>query len=372
MKLFPVSEPPLSYILFSGMSMMGAALGRSVYLNLDIHTIYPMLNLLLIGPSGIGKSTAIDAIGMRLLESLPRAEQPQIIRDSTTREKLHADLVIEPHAIVVASELAVFFTKEKYKEGMVPYVTRLLDYRPSIDTGTRKDGSQTVYEPSVTVIGGSTVDWLQDQLPDSAAKGGFLARFFIVKEDHKYQRVADPGSMLSTSQWAELASRRTEAYTEFRRLVVGSSGPIAYKDFDAKDAYGLWYNTQMPETGYLAPFSARAGEFVLRFAMLLAISRRHSWLEGDDIRAAIKLYDYAASKLQEVVVPFTPAGKLIAQVLQVIGSQPMTDVQIKRAMRNSSTAQDVDRILASLLQSRDIIRDSEGKFRRANTPKKDA
>ena len=39
-------------------------MGRKVYFNLDVHKVYPLVNLLLIGLSGIGKSTAIIAMGL--------------------------------------------------------------------------------------------------------------------------------------------------------------------------------------------------------------------------------------------------------------------------------------------------------------------
>lgn len=367
MKLWPVSEPPKSYILFSGLSIFGACLGRNVWMDMDIHTIYPMLNLLLIGPSGIGKSTSIDEIGLKIVEGLEKNLQPQIIKDSTTKEKLHQDLMDNSHAIIVASELASFFTKEKYKEGMIPYVTRLLDYKDSISNSTRKDGSSIVERPSVTVIGGSTVEWLQGQLPDTATAGGFLARFFIVKEDHKFQRVADPKGALGRSAWIELEMERGKVLAELRALATINGGKVGFADYEAADAYGYWYQTQMPETGHLSPFSARAGEFVLRFAMLLALSRHHVNIEAEDIHAAVKLYEYSSKKLQEVVVPYTTQGKLLSQVLQAIGYQPVSEAFVKRAMRNSAAAQDVTKLLQSLMESKDIARTPEGMYVRVKS-----
>jgi len=368
MECWPVSEPPRSYILFSAMTMFGAALGRRVWVKKDVHTLWPMLNLLLIGPSGIGKSTSVH-MGLGLMEdphtSIPATERPQIIKGKATREKLHEDLVVEPHAIIVASELANFFSKEKYMEGMIPYVTQLLDYEPEVSVRTKSGSLQTVRTPSVTIVGGSTVEWLQDQLPNTATSGGFLARFLIVKEDHKFQRVADPESLLTPKQWAELEVQRQKVFNEFRYLVEQYKGRIPYADYSASDAYTLWYMTHLPETGILSPFAARAGEFVTRMSMLLALSRGHTAMQADDIRAAVKLYKYATAKLQEVIVPFTPVGKLIASVLSVVGSgRAMTDVQIKRAMRNSSTAQEVDKILASLIESRDLVRLDDGRYQR--------
>ena len=208
MSVWPTSEPPKSYILFSAMCMMGAALGRRVYVDMDIHRTFPMLNLLLIGPSGIGKSTALVDMALdHLIRPLPETTRPLVITGKTTKEPLHEDLLAHPHAILVASELANMFSKEKYQEGMIQYMTDLLDLRPT-RVRTKSGGDKTIDFPAVTVTGGSTKEWLQDQLPSSAGAGGFLPRFLIVKEDHKAQRVADPNRVLSIQQKHELACKR--------------------------------------------------------------------------------------------------------------------------------------------------------------------
>src|ERR1700744_664420 len=166
MEIWPTSESPKSFLLFSAMSMLGACLGRRVWLDQDIHQVRPMLNLLLIGPSGIGKSSAVK-VAKRLLPFVPAEHRPQFIEGGSTKEKLHADLVHEPKAILFAPELAAFFSKEKYKENLIPYVTNLLDYEDTIELRTKRDDIVVVHMPSVSILGASTLDWLHDQLPDS-------------------------------------------------------------------------------------------------------------------------------------------------------------------------------------------------------------
>jgi len=202
--------------------------------------------------------------------------------------------------------------------------------------------------------GGSTVEWLQDQLPDSAATGGFLARFFIVKEDHKRQRIADPKSELSTSQWNEIERAREKCKHDFQLALELHRGPITYHNPLARDVYSIWYQTQTPLTGALSPFSARAGEFVLRLSMLLALSCLRNSISESDVQTAIELYNYASRRLQEVVVPYSPQGKLLAKVFEAVGTQPTPIVNIHRAMRNFAPAQEVERALTSLLMSKEI------------------
>jgi energy-coupling factor transporter ATP-binding protein EcfA2 len=359
MSIWPTAEPPKSFILFSGMSMLGAVLGRGVWLDQDVHTLYPMLNLLLIGPSGCGKSTAIKHIGFQCLQALPPVERPQLVEGAATPQALHSDLAVNPHAIVFASELANFFTKEKFMIGMIPYVTELLDYGP-MEKRTLGGGLIRFEEPAATIVGGSTLEWLQDQLPDTATSGGFLARFLIVSEEHKGQKIALPNRVLSPRQMRALDKKRTEVFTGFQQMVDFHYGAIDFADYEAVDAYSEWYSLYTPATGHLAPFAARAGEFVLRLSMLLALSCGCHTILQEHVVSAIQLYGYCADKLQAIVVPMSVKGKMLAQVLHAVGQEPMPMKKLYAALRNSMPAQDVDQMLASLVQDGSLKRDKEG------------
>lgn len=362
MEIWPTSESPKSFLLFSGMSMLGACLGRRVWLDQDIHQVRPMLNLLLIGPSGIGKSSAVK-IAKRLLPYVPEYQRPQFIEGGATKEKLHMDLVDQPKAILFAPELAAFFSKEKYKENLIPYVTNLLDYEDSIEVRTRRDGIVTVLNPSVSVLGASTLEWLQDQLPDSAVSGGFLARFLILNEDAKGQRIANPHRLLSVSGRAKLEAKRALVLAEFSDLFTVHEGNIDYEDYDAAECYAKWYNSYKPASGYLAPFAARAGELILRLSMLLAISGRRNAISAEDITSAITLYTYIASRLDRIIVTTNPQGKLAALVLATVGSEGLRPGEIVKKLRAQAGYAEIEKHLEGLIYSGDLIVE-DGKVKR--------
>lgn len=363
MKVWPLAEPPKSYILFSGMAMLGAALGRAVWMDLDIHRVYPLMNLLLVGPSGIGKSTALrDIAADHLITAIPLDQRPNLLTGKSTKEAIHQDLMVAPKSIILASELANLFSKEKYNEGMVPYFTDLLDLKPA-RIRTKSGGSLTVVKPECCVCGGSTKAWLQDALPSNSGEGGFLPRFFIVKEDYKAQRIANPMWRLTEKERLTLLTERDRVIGEFVRLVRMSTGQIEFKDHDANDAYSNWYQTYQPDTGSMAPFAARAGAHILRLSLLIAISCGRDHIDAADINAGICLYTYAAGKLSEVVVPMSPEGKKINKVLETIGNLTMTGTEIHRAMRNYCGAGEVDRMLGDLTRDKELTLE-DGKYRR--------
>lgn len=325
-------------------------------MDLDVHRIFPLLNLLLIGPSGIGKSTALRDIALNhLISPLPDGPtKPMVITGKTTKEALHQDLMVQPHSLILASELANLFSKEKYMEGTIPYVTDLLDLAPA-RIRTKGSGSQVVEHPECAIFGGSTKEWLQDMMPSTSTEGGFLPRFFIVKEDYKYQRIADPSRLLTEKQRSELLTLRDKAFNDFRHITMAAEGRLDFEDYEASDAYAYWYNTYMPESGALAPFAARAGAHVLRLALLSAVARWRDSIGIADVRCGIALHGYSQKKLAEVVVPMSPVGRLLNKLLEAIGQEERTVISLRRSMRNHCSGKDVDAMLADLQRNGDVV-----------------
>lgn len=365
MGCWPLSEAPKSYILFSGMAMLGACLGRRVYFDLDVHRVYPLLNLLLIGPSGIGKSTALRDIALKnLVYRINEEDRPYIITGKTTKEALHQDLSARPRSIILASELANMFSKEKYNEGMVPYMTDLLDLNPT-RIRTKSGGESIIAKPECAVMGGSTRAWLQEMLPNNAGEGGFLPRFLIVKEDYKFQRIADPRRHMSDKQRLELLNERDRVFNEFTRLIRMNEGPLDFADYEASDAYSEWYQTFMPDNGALAPFAARAGAHILRLSLLVAVSCKHDAISVEDVRAGICLYNYTAGRLSEVIIPMTLEGKKVNKLFEALGGLRMSGSELRRAMRNYCSSADVDRMLTDLVRDKELKLD-DGNYSRTS------
>lgn len=363
LKAWPLAESPKSYILFSGMACLGAALGRRVRFDLDVHKVYPLLNLLLIGPSGIGKSTAMRDIAVNhLIPAVPEELRPNLLTGKSTKEAIHQDLVVAPKSIILASELANLFSKEKYNEGMIPYFTDLLDLAPA-RIRTKSGGNLVIQRPECCVMGGSTKQWLQDMLPNTAGEGGFLPRFLIVKEDYKYQRIADPRRHMTDGQRADLATLRDKVMYEFAKLIRVNEGLIDFEDYEASDEYTAWYNTLNPDSGVLAPFAARAGAHVLRLALLSAVSCSRDAIAADDVRCGIALYGYATKRLAEVVVPLSIDGKNVAKLKDTVGILSLSGADIRRAMRNYLSGASVDRILGELVRDGELIFD-DGLYRK--------
>jgi len=351
-------------MVFTALSAFGATLGRKVWNDTrDPHRLWPMLNLVLVSGSGKGKSSAIARF-QNLIEGFPPGKQVPI-SEQITPEAFHDRLKLRPQTILKASEMARAFPKTDYMKGMLSYTTELLDYNEIIKRETRKDKELIVKNPTVTIIAGTTIDWLQTALPDTALTGGFLARFLIVHEKWKDRKVAFPGEPNKEKRERQRDMREKLAH-EFAQLVEDTpEGEIDWKNWAAQDVYSTWYHKHEPETGYLEPIAARAAEFVIRIALLLTVSCGRTTISVDDITCAIGLYKYATKQLMEVLVPFTSDGKYQGMVLDVLGDKPMAQEEIYRAMQNTLISQKTQTIIQSLVLSGKLKRLDNNRFVRA-------
>lgn len=175
------TEPPLSYHLFCSLGVIGAALGRKVWIDWGPYQIWPSYCVILIGPTGrVKKTTAID-IAKNLIAD--KALCP-IMADKITSESLASSLVKNGGwQLIYAPELSVFFGRQRYNEGLTTTILRLLDCPPSYTVSTQSRGEEEISKPTLTVLGGSTLSLLSSSTPQEVLSSGFLNRFILVVEN---------------------------------------------------------------------------------------------------------------------------------------------------------------------------------------------
>jgi hypothetical protein len=366
LQCWPHLETPRSYLAFVGLQMVGIGVHRRVWFDRGIHKVFPLLNLILLGPSGIGKTTAIDA-GLELVENTftdPGAA-PQILKDETTPEGLHSALSRNSWALVVAPELATMFNKQKYMEKMIPYVTNLLDYKDTVDRYLVSQGQVRVHTPSVSVLGGSTIEWLQDAVPDSALKGGFLPRFLMLHERSRWQKIAHPMEALGRAERERLERYQAQVYREFEDIVRNApEGPRGWLDYSVADVYGRWYDAYASPTEALEPFAARASMWVTRLALLMSLCRQATAIDEEDLRTAIALFEYVENRLAEALQFYTPRGRLLKAVLDSTPYEAISCQVLFRRLKHLATAREVRELLESLRESGDVEALTENRVRR--------
>ena len=186
---------------FSAACVLGATINNKVYIHRGseelLPKLFPNVWVILLAPPGRGhKTSTINAALNCLYQACPEV---RILADKLTPESL-VKALSEPSTatdkirigprdatgIIKAPELSVFFGKQQYNQGLVSLITDLYDFREEWAVETIMRGRNTLKNICISILGGSTPDWLQKMLPEDAFTGGFMSRFVLVEMPPTY------------------------------------------------------------------------------------------------------------------------------------------------------------------------------------------
>lgn len=302
--LFAETEPPRQYLIWSLIASAAALIGKNSALFLDeTRIIYPNLYVILIGPTGTRKSSAMNLIRpmldstsiyfgptdtgnarQGLMSALIGAHRSDgrrlrelLMKGAMTRAMIRPR---EPTDMTLFSpELGQLLGSNNMD--LMNFFVNLFDGE-SIDYQTK--GSEVLaYRPRATILGATTPSNLAAIMPENAPEHGIMARMIYVYADKKHKEIPLPPER--KEEWKE-------AYEKFReRLhwIDENRAPFTLNQ-SGREAYTQLY-TFIPHTEdpRLGGYRERRADFLLRVAMCIAALRSDTDVNSWDIRYAHEL-----------------------------------------------------------------------------------
>lgn len=236
------TDSPETLLWWGGILAISSALGRSVFFKHGRRSQFANLWVLLVGPSSIHKSTALDLMLDLSQEINADVEYPQ---DWST-QSLFLDIQAMPHGMFVYDEAKQFFDicSQTYNVGSMSMITSLFERGTCAVTRVKKEKGQArtsqreVLNDAYICFGGaSTAEWLLSGIQDkkSAVLSGFLPRFLFAYHAEQIDNF---------KPWftpPDDVKRR--ALLEKLRTFSSLSGEITYSPEAAK-LYEEWYGNQ--------------------------------------------------------------------------------------------------------------------------------
>lgn len=293
------TEAPDNYRYWCGISALATTLKRSVYVSRGAHLkIYPNHYIILVGPPGVGKGTAMNPA----IELIKEANVAHYMEDRISAEKAVENLAngfMAPHAhggtlnmgkdhcaTAVASELSIFLSTSDW---MLPLLCTMWD-RNEFCYDTKKNGQITIKGLSFGLLGGCTPDYIRRINRDvmAAVAGGFTARSIFSWASKKGKTIAWPDTDVSALRDPLINDLRHIAQTchgEFAFTPAAKKKFIEfYEDNDAANVDESEFESEV-----LTNFRARMWSHVVKLAMILSISRSDDLIiELEDLDKAIK------------------------------------------------------------------------------------
>lgn len=350
------SEPPELFKIWTGISTICACLQRKCYLQWDSR-IYPNMYIVLVGPSGCRKGTAmgpayglLDQLGIKMAaEAITREalirELKNSIDNSTSitgpgRVTVHSSLTI------FSQELTVFLGYHNLQ--LISDLTDWYDCRSRWTYRTKNMGTDDITGVWVNILGGTTPESLASALPEDAIGGGLTSRIIFVYGDRPSKLVPLP---LLTQKEAELLDKL--AYD--LEVINAMCGEFRYTEAFAS-RYVDWYLEHSANPPFDSPqftgYNSRRPTHLRKLCMALSAARSSDMVLTDsDFEQSL---DLLIKTEQQMPKAFGARGRSdvsdiiqeVMQRLQLFKRIPVADLM--QRYWNHISRDELDKILRTL------------------------
>jgi len=346
MQLTEFSEPPEIWAYWTAISVIAGALQGKTYFGMGLFEWVPNFYIVLVGPAGSGKSSAINT-GMNLLKQVRGVH---IGSESITWQAVLDEFVaaaaggtgiksrggMRRHSSVTyaLSELGTFL--DPRDKQLMSTLTQLWsgDGGRDFKRRTRTGGYLEVEKPFLNLIAGTTPEWIQDNLPPSLIGTGFTSRCILVYAENKKATVAYPRRMAEQGM-ANMADLRSKLIEDLGKIAL-LKGEFTLSE----EAYAIgtdWYSqySRQPPVG-LSP-SDFGGYLNRRQAHVHKCAMVHSAAESDDMVVS-------GRHLEEAITMVTSTEKVMPAALQGIhkGDELRPELRIEEVLRRYGLVNTVD------------------------------
>lgn len=352
---------------FTACCVLGACINNKIWIIRGeeglLPKLFPNVWVILLAPPGRGHKTSTINMGVNCLyEACPEV---RILADKLTPESLVQSLSMpvtekdkfrigpsDATGLIKAPELSVFFGKQQYNTGLVSLITDLYDFREEWKSETIMRGKNVLKNNCISILGGSTPDWLQHMLPEDAFTGGFMSRFVLVEMPANYLRRKAFPKKLGKTGWSHVV----DGLADLSEL----KGEMGWTH-DCARFYEEYYENMYP-SGEIQKdaYQEREAEQILRIGMCLALSEKRMHLEKADFQLAKQIVDALMQETNPRIEKLTTHPRMsLVQDVQALLKQfgPMSEkVLLKKTYRGLALGENQFHEALRVLRAAGVVR----------------
>jgi len=348
-------EAPETYHLWVGLSILASAVRRNVWIDQGMYTVYPNLYVILTAPPGkLGKSTCIRA-GRKILTSVKdvimgpdsiSAEELMRAMAKAGKDKVNSALTIH------SSEVSSLIDTSGLK--MIQFLTDIYDCEDSPygwRRQTKTAGSDTINNPVLNILAGTTPSWIAESMPIQATDHGFTSRTIFIYEESP--RFANPRPNAPDPKLVEALKLDINHISQIEGIFEWTE--------EAQDLYDTYYKKWLmstPDDHRIAGYFNRKRTHALKIAQLIHLAESDDLIiEARDIETAVQILNMIEASMAKT---FSGVGKYAhtADTERILlditksGGMPFYEVFRRNAMVGN--ADDVFKILQTLIKMKRI------------------
>jgi hypothetical protein len=325
-----------------------------------------MYIVLVAGSAKCRKSTAINLATKFIREVSPEIK---ILSQKMTPEAMISALagvtvregvptVEEAVGSFINDELSTLIDRGTFSSILIPVLTKLYDCQ-DFEYETKGRGQERVKNPCLSILGGSTVQWIKEAIPLHAIGGGFTSRIVFVYKASRERSIAWP---TKNEENIKRADRITHDLNEVARM----RGPFEVVK-DAIEIYSEEYESfiegAMSANPYLAGYAGRRHITLLKTAMAFSASRSSDReIDKTDMWRAIQALKNVEGGMDIVMRAITsePCGDICEQVFSLIMSGgSIYRSKLIHETRHRMSWKELDVILEGFIQSGHVKKESD-------------
>lgn len=354
------TEAPRIFRKWVGISLVSSCLMRKTWTSWETD-IYPNLYIVLIGASASRKGTAMFP-GRKLLyemgiktsaESITREALIEVLSEVLLQYKdprFPDDPLCTHNSLTIYStELSVFLDDRDSR--LMKDLTQWFDCEDPWRYITIGRGVSEIQKVYVTLIGATTPELIQINLPQDAIGGGLTSRIIFIFSRPPKRPVAFPVNPFDNIQEME------EIKSQMARI-LSMEGPFEVSE-DWKSLYGPWYEKSFDEdlfkyTKQLEAYKGRRSLHLRKISMIVSASRSNEMiLQAEDFEKALDLLEEAERYMASTFAGYgrLDYAKFIPQVMALIVSRKeLYFSEIMASFASDLNRKELEDIIGSLVE----------------------
>ena len=326
------------------LQVMGCTLGRRLHVY-HAGRQFPNFYTCLVGRSGLTRKDTTTSRGRAVLDALhayPDDEKDpsfKVVRGIRSYEGLLDELAGERKVrLIQLGELLSLFAKASQQNlsTIIPALTELYDCPDLLNPPVHQDVTPA-REPFLSIMAGTTQDWLQKALTERDIYGGFANRWLYF-----YGLPKDPMPNPPKVDKKEQAAL-VQSLNEIRNWADSvPDGEVTISD-DANtlfDGYYREYYRRCQQPGLIPTLVVRIQDFIWKIALLYAADSLSEAISADHLEAAIAVGNYLEASVAEVFANFGSSNTK-AQEMRLLDflrseGEPVPEREVYRRLKVSA------------------------------------
>lgn len=361
-------ELPRIIRLWSGITAFAGLLERRVWTTTIRGPLYPNLFVLLVTPPGIGKSLIVDPVariwrksgGLHVApDNMSKAAFLDVLQESSRMLK-YGNEMLQYHALqVAASEFGVLCPAHDLE--YLSVLTRVYDCSDNYRDNKRstKNAQIDITNPHLNLLAGTQPDYLAQFLPEAAWGQGFMARVIMVYSDEVIKFKMFGTKLDKSDVEAKLVADA--------KKVLNTIGNVPWTK-ESQELFQNWTDAgclPVPEHLKLKHYNVRRPFYILKLALISAVSRGHTQIEVADVQRAIEWLTDAEAYMPEIFKAMRGNSDYgLLQELQLYvanqsitsGGKPVHEARLVRFLAERTVSWNIPKIIEAAEKAQLIVR----------------